>query len=316
LHARKNVCITTFTLNRTISAGTGFYENVCSTAAFFGILPGDEFRLLFAYDPDTSVQGRTRPTNEYYWHDYPLEDLGISLFVNSGSGFELHTDSPYDSYVMKVYDDSHVDVVARLNAYLPHYTTLAFQLFDLDPFVLNGDVCPEIVWERFSRAAIHCSVRDYATREYYKFHGTITAATVIPQEPPIQIVDIDVKPGSDRNPINLKSKGMVPVALLGAEDFDVTCLEDPLAVELFGAELLDTANENYKPAKPIHFVVEDLNWDGYDDILFHFSTQDLAVGLGEGTKEVCLAFTIGEYLFAGTDTVDAFLKGKKTGKKK
>jgi hypothetical protein len=277
-----------------------------ATVAFFGIFPGDEFRLVFTYDPDTSVQGRTRPTNEYYWHDYPLGDLGISLFINSDSGFELHTDSPYDSYVMKVYDDSHVDVVARLNAYLPHYTTLAFQLFDLDPFTLNGDVCPEIVWERFSRAAIHCSVRDYATREYYKFHGTITAATIIPQEPPIQVVDIDVKPGSDRNPINLKSKGVVPVALFGAEDFDVTWIDDPLAVVLF-----DCATEEYAGASPVHFVIEDLDWDGFDDILFHFSTQELALHLGRDTKEACLVGTIGEGLFMGADTVDAFLKRKK-----
>jgi hypothetical protein len=282
-----------------------------ATAAFFGISPGDEFRLVFTYDPDAAFKIAISTWNNF--------ELGINLYVNTGSGFELVPIGIEDSLPVRswmyVYDSAMyrrdcVEVWAY-SPYAPFHSTLTFNLFEFEPFTVNGDACPEIDWTSFLRGTLYCKVRDFPTWEYHEFRGTITTATIVPEEPPIQVVDIDVKPGSDRNPINLKSKGMVPVALLGADDLDVTCIEDPLAVELFGAELLDTANENHKPAKPIHFVVEDLNWDGYDDILFHFSTQDLAVGLGEGTKEVCLAFTIGEYLFAGTDTVDAFLKGKK-----
>jgi len=57
-------------------------------------------------------------------------------------------------------------------------TIQTFQLFDFDPFTLNGDVCPEFEWASFSRGAIHHHVTDYATGEDYKFHGTITKATV------------------------------------------------------------------------------------------------------------------------------------------
>ncbi len=125
-------------------------------------------------------------------------------------------------------------------------------------------------------------------------------------EPPIKDVSIDIKPGSDRNPINLKSKGVVPVAVFGAEDFDVTFIDDPFAVVLF-----DSATEEYAGASPIHFVVEDLDWDGYDDILFHFSTQELARYLVEDTQEAYLLGTIGGGLFMGIDTVDTFIKGRK-----
>ena len=38
-------------------------------------------------------------------------------------------------------------------------------------------------------------------------------------------VDIDIKPGSDRNPINVKSNGVVPVAILGSDVFDVTTVD-------------------------------------------------------------------------------------------
>ncbi len=38
-------------------------------------------------------------------------------------------------------------------------------------------------------------------------------------------VDIDIKPGSDPNSINLKSKGVIPVAILGSAIFDVTYVD-------------------------------------------------------------------------------------------
>ena len=43
-------------------------------------------------------------------------------------------------------------------------------------------------------------------------------------------VEIDIKPGSDPNSINLRSKGVIPVAILTTEDFDATTV-DPLSVE-------------------------------------------------------------------------------------
>jgi len=41
----------------------------------------------------------------------------------------------------------------------------------------------------------------------------------------IQEVDIDIKPGSDLNCINIKKKGFTPVAILGSNDFDVTTID-------------------------------------------------------------------------------------------
>ena len=131
--------------------------------------------------------------------------------------------------------------------------------------------------------------------------------TTVAAKPLVKDVSIDVKPGSDRNPINLKSKGMVPVAVFGADNFDVTRIKDP-----FGVVLFDSATDKCAGASPVLFAIEDLDWDGYDDILFHFNTQELASYLGRGTEEVCLVGTsLDDCLFMGIDTVDAFLKGKK-----
>ena len=39
--------------------------------------------------------------------------------------------------------------------------------------------------------------------------------------PPVLPVEIDIKPGSDPNPINPFSRGIIPVAILGSDTFDV-----------------------------------------------------------------------------------------------
>jgi len=43
--------------------------------------------------------------------------------------------------------------------------------------------------------------------------------------PPVIEVDIDIKPGSDPNSINLKSKGVVPVAVLTTDGFDASTVD-------------------------------------------------------------------------------------------
>jgi hypothetical protein len=56
-------------------------------------------------------------------------------------------------------------------------------------------------------------------------------------------VDIDIKPGSCPNPFNGKSKGVLPVAILGAEDFDVTAV-DIASVRLAGVAPIRSSFED------------------------------------------------------------------------
>ena len=72
-------------------------------------------------------------------------------------------------------------------------------------------------------------------------------------------IDIDIKPGSDTNPINLKSKGVVPVAVLAS----------------LGAPMIDPATVRFAGAAPVHCTLEDVDGDGDEDMLFHFRTQEL-----------------------------------------
>lgn len=114
--------------------------------------------------------------------------------------------------------------------------------------------------------------------------------------PPIIEVDIDIKPGSDPNSINLKSKGVVPVAVLTTEDFD--------------ASNINPATVLFASASPLRWNMEDVDGDGDLDMIFHFNTQEL--NLDENSTEACLTgqTTDGQSIH-GCDSVNIVPKGKK-----
>jgi len=96
-------------------------------------------------------------------------------------------------------------------------------------------------------------------------------------------VNIDIKPESCPNPLNVKSKGVLSVAILGTEGFDVT--------------EIDTASIRLEGAAPIRSVIEDVSTplldkqdecdcasegeDGFDDLTLKFDTQEVVSALGE-----------------------------------
>ena len=90
------------------------------------------------------------------------------------------------------------------------------------------------------------------------------------------VVDVDIKPGSNTNPINLKSNGNIPVAILTTSTFDASSI-DPLSVQ-FGP---DGAFEVHAKGH-----IEDVNGDGLNDMVLHFKTKDTGIEVGD--TEACL----------------------------
>ena len=87
-------------------------------------------------------------------------------------------------------------------------------------------------------------------------HGTIEVA-------------LDIRPGSDPNPINLKSKGVIPVAILTTDDFDASTVNG--ATVLFAGAGIAHGGSH----------LEDVDGDGDIDWVGHFRTQDTNIASGD-----------------------------------
>jgi hypothetical protein len=101
-------------------------------------------------------------------------------------------------------------------------------------------------------------------------------------------VEIDIKPGSYPNSINLKSNGVVPVAVLTTDDFDASGV-DPGTVAFAGAS-------------PLRWAIEDVDDDGDLDMVFHFKTQELNLDENSTEAELTGLTTDGDDI-SGTDDV-------------
>jgi hypothetical protein len=107
-----------------------------------------------------------------------------------------------------------------------------------------------------------------------------------------QPVIIDIKPGSDSNPINPQSKGVISVAILTTSTFDATTV-DPLSVK-FGP------NEATEVHGRAHIV--DVNGDGKLDIVLHFNTQETGIQCGD-ISAFLTGETIGGQVITGFDSI-------------
>ncbi|KPJ66746.1 MAG: hypothetical protein AMJ43_06965 [Coxiella sp. DG_40] len=112
---------------------------------------------------------------------------------------------------------------------------------------------------------------------------------------------IDIKPQSCPNPLNVNSKGVLPVAILGSEDLDVTTI-DVASILLAG---VDSIRSNYEDvAAPVSNGEEcectTEGPDGYLDLTLKFETRQVVDALGEVTDGDVLPLTLTGMLFDET----------------
>jgi hypothetical protein len=114
-------------------------------------------------------------------------------------------------------------------------------------------------------------------------------------------VRLDIKPGSCPNPLNPKSRGVIPAAILGASGFDVADV--------------DVSSLLLEGVAPVRSNVEDVSTpliggaecdctrdgpDGYDDLTLKFKTQDIVSAVGPVSTGDTLILTLTGVLLDGT----------------
>ena len=113
-------------------------------------------------------------------------------------------------------------------------------------------------------------------------------------------VSIDIKPGSCPNPLNVNSNGVIPVSVLGTEDFDVYNISWAV---LEGIPPLKISYEDV--ATPVGVYADEClctkrGPDGYMDLVMHFNTQEIISGLCAPSDGQVISLAVVGELIDGT----------------
>jgi hypothetical protein len=104
--------------------------------------------------------------------------------------------------------------------------------------------------------------------------------------PALVEVPFDVKPQSCPNPLNIRARGVIPAAVLGTADLDVTTI-DAASLRLEGVPPLRSAVEDVgTPFEPVigkqeAFDCNDFGPDGLMDLTLKFAAQEVIASLGD-----------------------------------
>ena len=176
----------------------------------------------------------------------------------------------------------------------------------IDMIDLDNDNVPEHDW--FEEVSTHLvSTQEAAGSWPWDCWGNPVLSTAwalltlersVPPLPPA--IYIDIKPQSCPNPLNVRNQGVLPVAILGSENFDVG--------------MIDVSSIRLADVAPIRSSIEDVSipsegdecectteaGDGFDDLTVKFNTQDIVDALGEVVNGETLVLTLTGELSDGT----------------
>jgi hypothetical protein len=111
--------------------------------------------------------------------------------------------------------------------------------------------------------------------------------------PQVIAVEIDIRPGIEQNPVNPSSRGVIPVAILGSDTFDVADVDNStLAFGPGGAS----------PLWGLLWTHWDVNDDGWNDGVSYYRTQETGIAIGH-TKACLTGETLDGTPFEGCDAI-------------
>ena len=112
------------------------------------------------------------------------------------------------------------------------------------------------------------------------YHTDRVEVLVARVQGPAAALSLDIKPGSCPNPLNVNSRGLLPVALALPAGVDATAL-DPMAFRLEGVAPVRGSVEDVTAPVDDACACPDRGPDGQDDLTLKFSVAELAAALGD-----------------------------------
>ena len=233
----------------------------------------DIYRFVFEFEPGLTVSSFSLNILDYGDHNLFLTEYhSVTLIAYDALGNELTRDElTYDS-------DNNI-----------HPTTST----EYDNLQITGDACKAINYEEANPG-------NYPGNYIFEvsYCGISKVVLELGEGPdpyfgirnicftPAIAVSVDIKPTSCPNPINVKSNGVLPVAILGTTDFDVNEI-DLFSVTLAGVSPLRWEWEDvatpFEPYTGKNDCEEDCHTDGPDgylDLTLEFDTQELLDTIG------------------------------------
>lgn len=133
--------------------------------------------------------------------------------------------------------------------------------------------------------------------QFNEFQDTCIGYQVLPRSlddfgPPVCEAKLDIKPGSCPNPLNGNSNGVLPVALVGTEDFDVSQV-DVSTLTLEGVAPLRWSHEDV--TAPFDGILCDCIMGGQDgimDLTLKFDVQAIIAAVGPPLRGDRLMLTL------------------------
>jgi hypothetical protein len=254
--------------------GVTYNQAYVATNGYLNFL---DFRGGASYYSNRSIPDRTSPNGAIYafWDDLYVDDDASVLTEVRGS-------APTRQFVIEWRNVTFSgDEVKRIDFEIVLYETgaILLQYRNIDNNSreransatigienAKGDAAVQFSWNTIALGT---------TREFAILFGNVAKE-----------VPVDIKPGSCPNPLNLVSKGVLPVAILGTADFDVRTI-DPKTVRLKGVAPLRWSFEDvatpYEPfvGKTDIYHCNTLGPDGNLDLILKFDTQEVAAAIGD-----------------------------------
>lgn len=139
---------------------------------------------------------------------------------------------------------------------------------DLDRIILNGGVRPRTA--------------------YFPVHAETPRSDTWTLDfgDPVRHLALDIRPGEEDNLVNLRSRGLLPIAILGDAQTDAGTI-DPSTVRVGGAPVQRRPNGSWM-SEP-----RDVDGDGWMDLFAHVETESLSIGVEDSILKMIARGTSG-----------------------